>query len=223
MNMSYLTPINNNTPEELQKQTIPQQNDHSITLIPYSDVYSTLRNTYIRKTRYLYSSATDMQHIVRCIQGNAIRGGIKPNFIWLAQEHSLDKERIKNIQRKWNRDIKNMVAGTGGDLYSYQKKIIEELCLTGEMFSLVTLSQINLERDKTKTLLIHPIYSESIDPTIDKVSKGEGVNRVRIINGIEYDCDNRTKAYWFRDPLNKNINDWNTALQLPAQLLIKIL
>ncbi|MGL5955387.1 MAG: phage portal protein [Brevinema sp.] len=170
-----------------------------------------LRNHYIHRVRELYHINRSLIQIARVYAENATGTAIDINFITLQmtlEKKGIDKEVIEYIKEKWEQDSLDLVSGLTQSIFDFQKIIFEELCLTGEIFIVFT-------RDDNNKLLLQPIKSEFIDPTINGKTKNEHT----VINGIEYDKNNKVIAYWYRDG---DYHDISKAIRLETSYTYRI-
>ncbi len=218
MNISNLTPTKNTTPFKIEKKQIPQETNLSAQYTDYNPIHTRNRNQYIRQCRYLVGSSQDLQHAIKCIQANSVRTGVKPNFVMYKRLNNIDPKIMNTIIKKWEIDIRSMVVGTCPHLYDYQKVIIQELAITGEMYSCFTLSAKAFKEGKEK-LLITPVYSEEVDPTIDGITYGNKLDKIYIACGLEFDIDNTVQAFWLRD--KEDPMDINKAIRIPIKSMYR--
>ena len=203
MNFTKLMPfLEDGSPKKLQKTAPPTSNFNDNFRLNYTESQGHRRNHYIKDTRAIASVSRTCQNIKTSVAENTVSNKVDINFIKLERSKGLTPEEREYIKEKWHKDIKNMVAGPEPNLFYFQKNmvagpepnlfyfqknIIEELCITGESYVICV-------RDENNKLLLQPILSEFIDPTINTKNK----NGNNTINGIEYDPYNRIIAFWYR-------------------------
>ena len=190
MDLKKLMPyLDVGTAKQIPRVNVPHNPTTTLQRTPYTDSQGNRRNSYIQDTRAITSNSRTVQHIMKGVGENTVANKVDINFIKLQNSNDLTPQERKYISKKWSKDTKTMVSGIVPNLFDFQKNILDELCITGEIYVVLT-------RDDNGKLLLRPILSEYIDPTIN-VDTNSGNT---IINGIEYNTSNQIVAYWYRKP-----------------------
>ena len=209
MDLKKIMPhLDTGTAKVINRVTVPHNPITTLQRTQYTDSQGNKRNGYIRETRAIVSNSRTSQHIMRCVGENTVSNKVDINFVLLQRSKGLTPEEREYIKKKWQDDAKTMVSGIEPNLFYFQKNILDELCITGEIYIILT-------RDDNNKLLLRPVLSEYIDPTIN-VDTNDGNT---IINGIEYNPSNEIVAYWYRKP---NLFTSKDAYRLENQYTIRI-
>ena len=209
MDLRKLMPyLDTGTAKVIHRTNVPTNPITTLQRTTYTDSQGNTRNNYIQDTRAIASNSRTTQTLMRAVGENTVSNKVDINFILLEKSKKLDKIERDYIKKKWQDDVKKMVSGTEPNLFNFQKNILDELCITGEIYIVLT-------RDDNNKLLLRPILSEYIDPTIN-VDTNDGNT---IINGIEYNASNQIVAYWYR---KLNLFTPKDAYRLETQYTIRI-
>lgn len=139
------------------------------------------------KTEDLVRNNPNAYRAVSVFKSNIIGAGIIPQTISRSKNEPL-KNRFEEVLKKWS-DTQDCDYNGIYDLYGLQDQVMDELCVSGNVFIRRRKRRVNVDLEEIPFQLQVLPYSQ--------LAKGYYDGAQNIVNGIQYDVFGRPKYYFF--------------------------